>query len=290
MIGKYFDKSDIIDVKRSNTAMNVIDPKITTEIMSGVTDRKSLILAIEQYNEDHKLPYNKRVKYSVAVSNNYIAVLKAYTISENEIAIIGWDQTGYPTFEYNKDGIATKAMSSVSTHVVNVDNINDVMIGSYDTSKIGHVFDYETIDEISEKELNSKLTKLLNDITVLLSTGQYRTAIVKFNCEFATNKYNDYTYEFKRTAYDTYIKVFTKYILAIKEIVMDSLNTGRVKFDPVSPRIKNKFEFVESLDGIKDNALLQKIFSNEELETFKKIIDLDHLRIGPDGKAFWIPE
>lgn len=310
MIGNYYAKSDIVNI--NNTPMNGIDPELVHELMTGVTDHKSLISAIESYNDTHKLPYNKRIRYSIAVSNVYIAVLRAYTVGSDYICIIGWDQNGYPDMKYDENGKPLTATAGLSTHMVHVNNINDVMLGGYDSAKITNLFDggYKTVDDISERELNKKLTTLFDDLSALICSGQYRDAITKFIYEFNKNDYNSYSYEYKRTAYHNYLKVYSKYILILKEIVLDSLKP-RIVYDPSNtPKIRNKFEFVNSLNDIdniiailyKDSvgteeytnnfasrkaALSQRTFTNSELETFKSAIDLDHLRVGLDGKVFW---
>ena len=125
MIDGFYTKDEIVRVNttESQTDMTSYNVKITTEIMKNVTSRISLINAIEKYNEDHKLPYNKRIRYSIAVSNNYIAVLKAYKLSDTELCVIGWDQNGYPSITYNDKGTIEKAMASLSTHDISIDNI-----------------------------------------------------------------------------------------------------------------------------------------------------------------------
>jgi hypothetical protein len=292
--------------------MNSIDPNLVHDLLNGATDHKSLITAIESYNDTHKLPYNKRIRYSIAVSNVYIAVLRAYTVGSDYICVIGWDQNGYPDLKYDENGKPLTATAGLSTHMINVNNINDVMIGGYDSAKIGNLFDggYKTVDNISERELNKKLTTLFDDLSALMCAGQYRDAINKFIYEFTRNEYNSYSYEYKRTAYHNYLKVYSKYILILKDIVLDSLKP-RVTYDPnITPKIKNKFEFVDNLDEVdniikilyrdtagteeyinnfasRKQALIQTTFTKAELNTFKQAIDLDHLRVDIDGKVFW---
>ena len=290
MINGFYSKEDIVNVKDTNTNMTQYNVDITTEIMQGVTSRIGLIEAIEAYNEDHKLPYNKRIQYTIAVSNNYIAVLKAYRLENNgnEICVIGWDQNGYPAITYNDKGSIDKAMAGLSTHIINIDNINDVVIGNYDKTKIGDVFNYNTVDEISEKELIKKLSATIDSITTLVCNGYYRSALSKFTYEFNRNNFNDYTYEHKNTAYSLYLRLYTKYILLLKDIVFDSMNEGRIKYtdSTIANKVHNRFEFIDSLDNIDDlmkyyyydiynsedyknnyeankSALLEKTFSTE---------------------------
>ena len=70
---KYFTKEDMVVI--NGTATTTYSVEVTSEIMQGVTDRKSLILAIENYNDTHKLPYNKRVRYAIGIGGNvYVSV------------------------------------------------------------------------------------------------------------------------------------------------------------------------------------------------------------------------
>lgn len=317
MLNGFYTKDDIVDVRDTNTNMTQYDVKITTEIMQGVTSRIGLIEAIEAYNEDHKLPYNKRIQYTIAVSNNYIAVLKAYRLEENgnELCVIGWDQNGYPAITYNDKGSIESAKAGLSTHIINIDNINDVVIGNYDATKIGNIFDFNTVDEISEKELIKKLSATIDSVTTLVCSGSYRSAFSKFTYDFNRNNFNDYTYEHKNTAYSLYIRLYTKYILLLKDIVLDSMNPGRIEYTDNTIVIKthNRFEFIDSLDDIDElmkfyyydiydspeyknnyeankHALLEKTFTTAELNTFKELIAFDNLRLDNQGNPYWIED
>lgn len=316
MINGFYTKNEVVRVKtaESTTDMTSYNVKITTEIMKNVTSRISLIEAIEAYNEDHKLPYNKRIRYSIAVSNVYIAVLKAYKLSETEICVIGWDQNGYPSITYNDKGAIEKAMAGISTHVIKIDNINDVVIGNYDSTKIGNIFTYETVDEISEKELLSKLNRVIDSMTTLICSGYYRSALEKFTYEFNRNKFNSYSYEHKNVAYTKYVELYAKYILMLKDIVGNSLDSGRITYTDTNSdnKIHNRFEFIESDDEIDDllkvyyrearenteifkknydtykRELMEKTFTTDELNTFKQLIDFDHLKLDENGNPYWV--
>lgn len=312
MVNGLLSITDMVDVGRNETTMTTYDENVVSEIMTGVTSRIDLITAIEKYNSDHKLPYNKRVRYTIAVSNNYISVLTAYKLSETELCVIGWDQNGYPDFKYNEKGVIEEARASLSTHIIAIENINDVVIGKCDPSAIENIFTFKTLDEIDEKTLINQLNQVYDGIFSLITSGYYRSAINKFNYEFKKYDFNGYTYEHKNSAYTLYARLYMKYVLVLKEIIMDSLNPDRVEYNPeLAPTRKNKFEFVdnleESLEEVVFNryretygtpsyeaeletrkaAVREKTFTYTELDTFKQLIKFDQMKFNPDGTVYW---
>ena len=310
MIGNYYEKADIVDV--STQDMVVYTPEVVQKLMNGANDCKSLIKNIEKYNDDNKLPYEKRIMYSVAVGINYIAVFKAYEVGGNHMAIVGWDKNGYPGQEYDKDGKLISARASLSTHLVPVSAIYDVQIGSYDKSKVGQVFELNMTDNINEEELTKTIDQIISDVRGYYTSGSYRTAINRFNYLWKSKHINDYTYKHMRTAYDAYLRAFDLYISMVYEIVVDGKQNGRVTYDFDHPRQTpfNKFEFVDNLNDIdkyvmlrhldhyeseyyKANfevwktELLERVFTKQELRDFEKIIKWDKIFVGADGKLRW---
>lgn len=309
MVGNYYAKSDIINASKGE--MTTSNPEVTKQILTGVNDPIGLILAVEKFNDDNKLPLNKRVKYSVGVGGyNYITVAKAYEMGDNMV-IIGWDKGGYPTLEFNDRNQVSQAMSALSTHIVRKTAIFDVNIPSYDDTKLGNIFDFKTADEIREKDLITILTDLETDLANLLTSGQYRNLIEKFNYEFKKHHLNDYNYKYKPYAYNVYIRVFSRYILAIKDIVIAYVEKNSNV--PLSESITkfNNFDFVDSFDDLdpivaerlRDRAtdpdfeyyfnctkdeMKQTTFLNSEVEnTFKAIIDYDKIDFDHLGNIVW---
>ena len=99
----------------------------------------------------------------------------------------------------------------------------------------------------------------------------------------------------------------------LKDIVGNSVDSGRIIYtDTNSNKTHNRFEFIESVDkiddllkvyylGARDNTetfkknydtykreLMEKTFTFAELETFKKLIDFEHLRLNENGNPYWI--
>ena len=281
----YYTKDDLITP--SKATMSTTNPEVVKNIMKNVTDHVSLIQNIEKYNEDNKLPYNKRLQYSICAGNYYITVLKAYMIGTKYIGVIGWDQTGYVGFKYNENSNISSAMSSVSTHLISIDSINDVQLGSYDPDKLGDLFSFKTTDDISEKQLIKLISELFIKINSLISAGEYRNVIECFNYTVKKNNLNTYNYEHKTGAYNQYIKLFIKYVIVIKEIIMNYVDPGRLNKLEETDRIKNKFDFVEAIPEDIDELNRQRTFTHDEIEIFKQIIDWDNLKFDQNGNPFW---
>ena len=103
MINDFFlEKSDIV-VLTDSSSMSNTNPDFVTNLLNGVSSQSDLIDAIENYNETHKLPLNKRIKYSICVGSMYISVAKAVKKTTNYI-ITSYDYTGAAGFEYSVDG------------------------------------------------------------------------------------------------------------------------------------------------------------------------------------------
>lgn len=239
----YLTKSDILELESGKAF--TISSEVTKTIMSSATDPISLIKAIEKFNDDNKLPLNKRVKYSIGISNVYLPVAKAYEVGSC-IAICAYTQSGGTGFKYGEGENSRKLISAkdaVATHLVPKDKITDVVFGTYDPSKVT-IFDEPIEDEtedISEKELVKNLTILLNDINSMLSAGMYKSLIKKFNIEFKNKKYNSISYDYKPSAYSIYIALCEKYISACKTIV----NEYNMTKEGLNDNIVRKFYFVD---------------------------------------------
>ena len=222
MINEFLiEKSDVVDVK-TTTMQNTND--VVKEILNGVTNHYDLIKAIEKYNDDNKLPLNKRVKYSILVGAAYISVAKATEVGTETFLVTSYDYTGSASFEYDEKGKLTKGSASLSTHMIKASDIIDVVINGYDKDVIDPIQGNKTLDEISENELIRKITDLDQSTFHYVTSGQYRSYIIAICNGFKKEHLNEYSYTMKPAAYNLYLKLITKYFNVLKEIVIDSCN------------------------------------------------------------------
>lgn len=305
MINDFFlEKSDIVVPNDSASMLNT-SPDFVTNLLSGISSQTDLIDAIENYNETHKLPLNKRIKYSICVGTMYISVARAVKKTSNYI-VTGYDYTGAAGFEYSTDGKITNGEASMSTHIVKADDIKDVVIKGYDKTVIDPIRNYKTDDKITEKELISKLKEFDENTYSNLTTGQFRNYIVAFCYGFKKYGFNNYDYSLKPTAYNLYLKIISKYFLLIKDICVEFESNKDEKS-------KNKFviiseEFVDeetfratlrqmianekeiSIADVEDYEVdnkYQTTFGSNELEVFKQSIDFEHLKFDGNGQPIW---
>lgn len=219
MINEFLiEKNDVVDIKNT-TMQNNND--VVKEILNGVTNHYELIKAIEKYNDDNKLPLNKRIKYSILVGAAYISVAKATEVGTETFLVTSYDYTGSASFEYDEKGKLTKGSASLSTHMIKAADIIDVVIAGYDKDVIEHIQDNKTLDEISESELIRKITELDQSTFSYVSSGQYRSYIIAVCNGFKKEHLNEYSYTMKPAAYNLYLKLITKYFNVLKEIVID---------------------------------------------------------------------
>lgn len=310
MSNTYIGKNDMLVVDESNLSMS--NSKLVKNLLNGVTDCISLITAIEEYNDDNKLGIGKRINYAISTGINYISVLKAYPADGSHTLVIGWDSNG-KSFTMRDDNASKGAiMSGLSTHLIPNDKICDVVIGSYDEDQLNDILNtFKTNDNIPENTLFAIINTLYNDMLNYISAGNYRGAIELFNYTFKHNKLNEYDYHHKLKAYNKYVEVFVRYILALKDIVVEYNEYVNTK-DGDTPTLKKKhlFTFVETEDEI-DNIIaeknkdilntpiyndqlpfwrtdmLQNTFYVSEVEEFKQLIDFDHMKFDQNGLPYW---
>lgn len=219
MINEFLiEKNDVVDIKNT-TMQNNND--VVKEILNGVTNHYDLIKAIEKYNDDNKLPLNKRIKYSILVGATYISVAKATEVGTETFLITSYDYTGSASFEYDEKGKLTKGSASLSTHLIKASDIIDVVVGGYDKTVIDPIQGNKTLDEISENELIRKITELDQSSFSYVTSGQYRSYIIAICNGFKKEHLNEYSYAMKPAAYNLYLKLITKYFNVLKEIVID---------------------------------------------------------------------
>ena len=310
MVKNYYSKSDMVIL--NDDFVNTNHTTITKNILANVTDCISMITAIENYNDEHKLGFGKRVNYAISTGLNYISVLKAYPIGANHTCVIGWDSNGRAT-SVHQDNRQVDMSSSLSTHIIPNDKIHDVVIGSYDPDKLNDIMNtFKTTDEISEQDLFNIIENLHSRMGELLSQGNYRGLIELFTFTVKNNNLNSYTYEHKLKAYNKYVDCYVRYILALKDIIVEYNEHIKAKnsSDTSSIGRKNICNFIETEDDIDklirsehDNLygsreyddqydswkyeLLEKTFTYEEVEDFKKVIDYDHMKFDSNGMPIW---
>lgn len=311
MINNYYEKSDMVIANDSK--LSVSNPELTKEIMNGVTDCASMINAIENYNDTNKLGYGHRINYAISTGTTYISVLKAYPLGGSHMCVIGWDSNGKTASTFrNPDNRQIDMSNSLSTHVIPNDKIHDVVIGSYDKDQLTDILEnFNTTDEISEVKLFSILDNLFVAMGDQLATGNYRGMIENFTYTVKTNNLNDLSYEHKLKAYNKYVDCYVRYILALKDIVVEFNEFKNTSSnDMPSFKKKNLFNFIETKNDIDalirskheneygkpsyDNQyeswkydLLQHTFTYDEVETFKGLIDYEHMTFDNEGMPIW---
>ena len=287
MVNNYIAKEDMLIV--SDDDLTSSNGKITKTVMNGVSDCASLINAIENYNDTNKLGLGKRVNYAVSTGTTYISVLRAYPVGASHMCIIGWDSNGKSVATFDINNTQTNLMTSLSTHLIPNDKIHDVVLGSCDPDK---------------------LTDIIN-ITDYITSNNYRGAIEIFNYTMKSNNLNDYDYHHKRRAYNKYVDVYVKYITILKDIVMEYNEWTKTKDNDLTVFKKVRLvDFVENVDDIEKIVrkkheyeygssvydmqfdswkaeVLQKTFTEAEVETFKQCIDYEHMSFDPAGNPIW---
>lgn len=295
----YLTKSDF-NVLTSTDDITANSKNATQAIMEGVTDNISLIKSIEAYNTTNNLSLNKRVKYSIGLKSGvYIPVLYSYfTNNENTLVIVSNEQSGHTSLEYEQDSKEypkmISAKSAVSTHVVPVENIIDVMFGNYDPSEVD-IFEKtggDSTNTMSEKELVNKLSVLLSDINALHSAGMYKDLIKKINYEFKKHAYDTLDYNYNTNAYSIYIQIADKYLSIINEIYYNYENVEtRLNEDTRSRFIfvddMSMEEVIEALEEKNDrrasNSLLEQfVFNYSDLTLLAYVLDKPFVQYTPD--------
>ena len=299
----YYTLSDRVDIEGKRFS----DPEFVKTLMTGVTSKATMIDAIENYNENHKLNEKERVKYSIGLGDFYVNVVHAYKLGGNSsttYAVIGRDNNGYGILNKSGDAsISNTFDTSISTHIVDVADITDVWIAGYDSSKIGDILsEFSGTEEnpISTRELEKILTDLKTELNGLLSTGEYRMFFNKFTYVMKSKKLNEISYENKTTAYNIYTSIWVNYISTIKNILANfaEMGTNNIDFDKMRFGVVSNLYFVEAENEAGIKAVLEnkikevytstsinqdrledfvekafrRTFSTSEIETFKAII------------------
>lgn len=301
----YYTVKDVVEL--NSTQVNKYNPEIAKELLTGVTSPIDLVKKIEKYNDDNKLPYNKRIPYSVGIGEaRHISVLKAYELGGTSWCFVGWDITGFPGMIYDGTKLES-AMSSISSHVVEVSKIIYVQIGAYDSEKMADIFEtFTKYNDLSEKQMVSTLMDLHESIFVFHNNGKYRSAIKKFSYAMKNNGINDWPLTFKNDAYNKYLMVFEKYINVVKEIINDVFNPGRITtINKDNLKVRNKIFVIDDLANIDKlidiyhghekntktweinyedwkNWFMERTFTVEEIKDFLKIIDADDRPVNQD--------
>ena len=63
MVNGFYTKKEFKDNENTNGFKKFSDPDFVKTLMSGVTSKTEMIDAIENYNTEHKLNENERIKY-----------------------------------------------------------------------------------------------------------------------------------------------------------------------------------------------------------------------------------
>ena len=299
----YYTLSDRVDIEGKRFS----DPEFVKTLMTGVTSKVTMIDAIENYNETHKLNEKERIKYSIGLGEIYVNVIHAYKLGGNSsttYAIIGRDNNGYGILNKSGDASVSNTFdTAISTHIIDVSDITDVWIAGYDSSKIGNILgEFSGTEEnpISSRELEKILTDLKTELNGLLSTGEYRMFFNKFTYVMKSKKLNEVSYENKTTAYNIYTSIWVNYISTIKNILANfaEMGTNNIDFNKMRFGAVSNLYFVEAEDEAGIKAVLEnkvkevytstplnqdrledlvekafrRTFSTSDIDTFKAIV------------------
>lgn len=281
-------------VKTNNIDMNSTDPEVITSIIKDATSFDDIISAIENYNSSHKLNLRNRIRYGIGVGEAYLTVISATKVGEC-YKVISQDFNGRPKVTA-ENGKVTSAQAAFHTHLIPVSAITDVVVSGYDPAIMDPIMENTGVDEIDVNKLLTDMRKMVQEYNAMLSSGQIRNYIKKFNYEFSVRKLNDITYEHNIQLYNMYNQLSSQYLLVIKNIVENALDLGKVT-SPINLRdkpvyftnatnldefikakIEDLFKFKETKAQYEANFdsrymdLIQKTFTVNEIEWFKDVI------------------
>lgn len=268
----YFEMKDIVNPEDHD--MNLYSNELTTKILNGAKTAVDIINHIETFNEGKRR--EKRLPYTIMVngSTTPIFVAKAKVLEGGAwVVIYGYNKNGSALYSSGNNVIA----EGVSTHMVKAENIVDVNFGSFDAEDCKFLI--EKPKTSNGMSIINKLSEELSILNANISAGEYRNAIKQF-CIFVTkNKLNSIDFDYESSAYSQYIKLCTKYITLVKNIVGHhddpTLNVN-------DPMIHNKLyffkneterdEFLKIVENTRLNITDQNTFYDDDIEIFRKII------------------
>ena len=184
----YLHKPDF-NILTSNDDIHSNSRNVTSKILAEADNVLDVIRKIEEYNSDNNLSLNKRINYSIGLTSKvYLSVLKAYFVNNDKsLVVVTGEANGHTSLEYEKNSKEYPKMTSgknaVSTHIIPIEEIVDIVFGSYDPEKVKIFEDIKEINNMSEREAVRILTELLNDMNTLNSAGMYKDFIKKFNID-----------------------------------------------------------------------------------------------------------
>lgn len=252
---------------------------------------RSIIKAIEKYNEDEKIPFDKRSPYSISLGGDVYAFQVAHIkfMEGNEDILIATcrDLHGHPAIDYtfeskNNKTYLKSAIQVLTTHIFHISTIMSVQFGSYDTSIENLINPERKIYSNDTTILNiaSKLSKMFSEMNAYKSSGEYKNLISYFNRCMINEKYNEYDYDFDTEAYNLYNKVWNLYTNTISEIVKsykyhlddkDSLITNNMKFVDMTEEEYNKLDHFTTPKGYTNN---QHTFTYEYANSLKEVLGI----------------
>jgi hypothetical protein len=288
----YIKASDFVKVNETNMISS--DPNVIGTIIKSATSPTDLIDAIEAYNTTHKLNIRNRIRYGIGIGEAFITVISA-TKSGSCYKIITQDGNGRPKSVADANGKITSMAAAYHTHFVAASAITDVIVSGYDSEILDPIIANTGVDNIDSSAILNEMRTLVQEFNAMLSAGEIRDYIKKFNYIFKTRKYNDITYEHNVQLYNMYNQLTSQYLLTIKNIVNNAIDLGKVT-SPVNLRDKPLY-FIEGNDlksaidsRIKElwpnetkteydnkydsryQELIQKTFTTEEVGFFKDVI------------------
>ena len=290
----YLHKPDF-NILTSNDDIHSNSRNVTSKILAEADNVLDVIRKIEKYNSDNNLSLNKRINYSIGFTSKvYLSVLKAYFVNNDKsLVVVTGEANGHTSLEYEKNSKEYPKMTSgknaVSTHIIPIEEIVDIVFGSYDPEKVKIFEDIKEINNMSEREAVRILTELLNDMNTLNSAGMYKDFIKKFNIVFNKYALDTVDYNYNLYAYNIYVKVVSLYLTVIKEIY-----TSYEYYSKNSNKdYRNRFIFMDivDIDSLQvilenqndrraENTLLEQIvFGYEDLEILAKILEIEFIEL-----------
>lgn len=281
-------------IKINNTDMNSTDPEVITNVIKDATSPYDIINAIENYNNTHKLSLRNRIRYGIGIGETYLTVISATKVGDF-YKVISQDYNGRPKVTA-ENGKVTSAQATFHTHFIPASAITDVVVSGYDPAIMNPIIANAGVDEIDVNKILTDMRKMVQDFNTMLSSGQIRNYIKKFNYEFSIRKLNDITYEHNIQLYNMYNQLSSQYLLVIKNIVENALDLGKVTSpinlrdkpvyfigdanlkEHITAKIEELFKLQEDKAQYDSNFdsrymdLIQKTFTNTEIEWFKDVI------------------
>ena len=216
--GGVLSHSEFID--NANLDLNLNSPEVTKRLLNRVTSCRALIENIENMNESRDLAH--RVHYTIYANHLIVDVVYAHFINDNVLEVIGRNSNGLVHTNITGKNERSILLEGLATYVINVDHIDSVAVGTFDPD----LLNLKEITVNPENQLVKEFTKELEKLRSNRTSGYWRSVIKDFNIFAEVNEINKITnYEFNRTAYKYYNKLWKVYTEVLLELIYAFMQT-----------------------------------------------------------------